>query len=370
MSQVSFSARIEEITGSLGGSRFHDSYGGNQLRPRVTPSTSQTNYERLRRGEFSFISALWRSLTTVERQTFLDAAGGLSGALTLFITVNVNLSLLDLPVVSEFTPASTPEAVAIDFVLYTPTQLEFRLTGSVTSVPGDTMLLLYATYEKLPLKIFSNPAQYGPVATFPPGTDLSAPTSFLVPWVTEYGQLTEGKRICIKAVFISTISGLRGAEAISCLNQTIMNFPFRLKTFTVPETTTGTTPEVIMPYTIPANRLTSDGDTIQAKWSTTSPFCVSGVGIAPQLDGNSMGFYSISSALDRDVVVTILRISSTEAQYSTEFLTEGVAGPVFSGIVSPLDFTAAMNINLEITDNCGIGTTAHYGIIDFWPVES
>ena len=118
MAKVSFSALIEEIVGKLAGSVFQDSYGGFQIRTRVSPRNPQSNFQQLRRGEFGYISALWRTLSPTERQTFIDAAASPSGGLNLFIQSNVNLSLIGEPILSTYPTPTTPVEMPMEIVTY------------------------------------------------------------------------------------------------------------------------------------------------------------------------------------------------------------------------------------------------------------
>jgi len=222
MARVSFSALIEEITGKLAGSVFQDSYGGYQIRTRVTPRNPQSSYQQLRRGAFGFISATWRNLTDIQRQTFIDAALTPPAALNLYIQSNVNLTLIQEPVINSYTTSPAPDEMIVEIYQLTPTSFKIRATGATTTVPAGHSLLIFATYEKEPTKIFTNPSQFSPIISFPAGTDVSVPTDITAAWQARYGQLREGFKICIKSATIDITNGNRTDNPISCATNSIM----------------------------------------------------------------------------------------------------------------------------------------------------
>ena len=200
MAKVSFSALIEEIVGKLAGSVFQDSYGGFQIRTRVSPRNPQSNFQQLRRGEFGYISALWRTLSPTERQTFIDAAASPSGGLNLFIQSNVNLSLIGEPILSTYPTPTTPVEMPMEIVTYDGTLFTVRASGATTTVPTGFTLIIFATYEKPQSKIFTNPSQFSPIVNFAAGTDLSVATDIAADWIARYGQFTEISAFASKAL--------------------------------------------------------------------------------------------------------------------------------------------------------------------------
>lgn len=221
MARVAFTSLIEEITGKLAGSVFQDSYGGFQIRTRVSPRNPQTNYQQLRRGEFGFISSLWRSLDAGERLSFVTAAGTLPAAQDLFIGSNVNLTLVNIPIISTYIPGSVPAAMSVQINSATSLELKIQATGLLTTVPAGTKLLIQATNTRFITGIFLNPSMFSPTIDFDEGTDLSTEINIISAWNSRYGVLNPGLRLCIKAALIDKINGTRGAETIFCINSLV-----------------------------------------------------------------------------------------------------------------------------------------------------
>lgn len=219
MARINFTALIESLTGKLAGSVFQDSYMGFQIRTRVSPRNPQSYYQQLRRGEFAYITQTWRTLTVAQRKSWIDAATSPSGGLNLFIESNINLSLINENLLTSFVPAPTPAYMPLEIVTLGNSIFTVQASGITKQVPLNTKLLLYATYEKGVTKIFTNPSQYSPIASFGAGADFSIPVSIASNWISRYGQFTTNKRICIKSVLLSTMNGMRGLEAIFCANE-------------------------------------------------------------------------------------------------------------------------------------------------------
>lgn len=213
---------MEEIVGKLAGSVFQDSYIGMQIRTRVSPRNPQTNYQQLRRGEFGYISQLWRNLTSIEQMTWITEAGSVTEAIRLFIQRNVNLTLIEQALINSFSATATPNPFPIEISLLDGTVFEVVATGSLTTVPADTSVLFFATYEKAQTKIFTNPSQFSPITTFAAGTDLSNPVDVLAQWQARYGQIHNDLRLCIKTVAISNLNGSRSADSVFCYNEPVI----------------------------------------------------------------------------------------------------------------------------------------------------
>jgi len=224
MARIAFTSTLEEIIGKLAGSVFQDSYMGIQIRTRVSPRNPQTYFQQLRRGEFGYLSAGWRYLSQIERNTWITGAGSIPEALRLYLSSNVNLSLLDLPPITNYPGNSVVPSFPVEIETYNDTTIKIFAAGITKIVPANKSLLIFATYEKADTKIFSNPSQYSPIVSFPNGTDLSTAINITAEWISRYGQITTGKRICIKSVLIDTINGKRGAEYFDCATNPFQYF--------------------------------------------------------------------------------------------------------------------------------------------------
>lgn len=219
MARITFSSLVEEITGKLAGSVFQDSYQGYQIRTRVSPRNPQTYYSQLRRGEFAFLQQGWRYLSPTDRQTWIDnSPAGVSG-INFYLSSNINLTLIGLAPVATYETATTPSAFEILIPTLGSGVFTIQATNSPGTVPADTSLLIQATAEKEPTKIFTNPSQFSPILNFPASTDLSSPTDIAAQWIDRYGQFTTDKRICLKTNLISTVNGARSEDFIICATE-------------------------------------------------------------------------------------------------------------------------------------------------------
>ena len=216
MARIAFSSEAEEILGKVSGSVFQDSYGGFQVRGIGKPRNPQTQLQQLRRGDFRYLVAGWRNLTSTEQGTWITAAGTVPEALRLYTGSNINLNLISLSIISSYTSATLPVNFPIEITELTSLTFFIQAAGSPTAVPANQRLLIYATTDKLPTLIFNNPANYQPIIYFEAGTSLSSPTDIYSAWVSHYGVMRDIRRICVKAVLISKLNGDRGGEEIFC----------------------------------------------------------------------------------------------------------------------------------------------------------
>ena len=216
MARIAFAAGVEEYIGRFAGSVFQDSYCGFQVRGLVTPRNPQTQIEMLRRGNFRFLSAGWRNLTTTEQNTWIAAASTVPEALRLYIGSNINLILIGVPIISSYSASTAPVNFPISIVELTSLTFTFQAAGSPTAVPANQRLLIYATTDKQPTLEFNNPANYQPIIYYDAGTDLSSPADIFSAWTAHYGLMRDIRRICIKSVLVSKLNGDRGGEEFAC----------------------------------------------------------------------------------------------------------------------------------------------------------
>lgn len=261
MALIFFSALVDEILGKLAGSVFQYSQGGYQVHTLGKPRNPQTEYQQLRRGDFGFLSASWRSLTPTQRNSFISNVPAGISALNFFVQCNVNLILIGEPTIQTFAAATPPGDMAMQINSATPEEFLISASGATTIVPAGQKLLIYSTDTKDQTKIFTNPSQYSPIISFDEGTDLSTPTSILAAFNDRFGQLTAEKYLCIKSVLIDKSNGQRGTESISCSNTNeVANKYFNIAHIENDVSNVGAFPTALWYPDIPAHTLVNNGD--------------------------------------------------------------------------------------------------------------
>lgn len=348
MARISFSALIEEIIGKLGGSVFQDSYGGLQIRTRVSPRNPQTQYQQLRRGEFGYLSGSWRNLTSVQRQTFIDAASTPPAALNLFLKSNINLTLIEEPTIVTYIPSADPGSMTVEFVDASPESMLIRATGGTTVVPAGTKLLVQVTFLKAPTKIFTNPSMYSPVISFDEGTDLSIPTDILSEWQTRYGVLVPDKRVCLKANLIDKTNGLRGADSVSCTITEAMAQKY-IPLFTKISTTSnvGAGMTALQTITIAANTLSANSQKLLAEWEFQLAGGAATKVIQLTVDGNTWTFNNINTSANTNLSLWLLRTGAATARGVYKLEVDGHTEEIASVDLAGMDFTAPFDILIE-----------------------
>lgn len=346
MARVSFSPLVEEIIGKLAGSVFQDSYGGLQVRTRVSPRNPQSTFQQLRRGEFGFLSASWRGLSPVDRQTFIDNAASPGAALNLFLQANVNLTLVEEPTITTYVPSTDPGTMQIEFDTAETGSLTVKATGSPQVVPAGTKLLLQVTYQKAPTKIFSNPSQYSPVISFDEGTDLTLPVSILTEWQTRYGVMLPEKRFCLSSALIDKSNGHRGATLINCTTVTEMaKFVKVFTDLTLTTANTGSDTDAFI-YSMPGNTLASEGDCLYCNYKGQRTVGGGNASIKWNFAGTDVIPPPYVTANDWDLTVKAIRKGSDTLIVSA--ILTNTAGVVSEDMlsISAIDFTISNNIKL------------------------
>lgn len=365
MARVSFTALIEEITGKLSGSVFQDSYGGFQIRTRVSPRNPQTTFQQLRRGEFGYISALWRTLTSVQRQTFIDAAGTPPAALNLFIQSNVNLSLIEQPIISTYVATAAPSSMNIIIDEFTPTTLLIKATGGTTTVPAGCVLLVQMTSLRGTSQIFTNPSMYTPIAAFDEGTILSSNTNILTDWQNRFGIMSIDKRSCLKSAVIKKSNGTRSIENINCINTEAMANKYipKLQSYVNISTVT-TAAESLVIYTMPANTLTANGQRIE--WRSMYSF--NNAGTTKLLGINFAGLSISGNAYDTlsggMIEASFIRTSASTARIRLTMWSKGDLTAFNTSDVAGLDFTSSITLKDEVISSAIANIRNTYTTVD------
>lgn len=348
MARIVFSALVEEIVGKLAGSVFQDSYFGMQIRTRVTPRNPRSQYQQLRRGEFGYLSSGWRNLTDPQRQSFIDNAASPSGGLNLYLQANVNLTLIEEPTIDFYTPTTDPGSMAVEFVDASPDGLLIRATGSPTTVPAGTKLLIQTTSLKPVTRIFTSPSNYSPTLSIDEGSDLSIPLDILTEWVSRYGVMSADKRLCLKANLIDKSNGLRGASVINCINTTDMAvkyIPLFSKITTTSNSGAGMT--TLQSITIAANQFTADSQKIIAEYEFQLAGGVATKVIQITVDGTTWTFNNINTSANTCLRIWLQRSASDKVRGIYILTSDGIADQVASVELTGIDFTAPWVILVE-----------------------
>jgi hypothetical protein len=213
MSRIKFSGSVTSMHGSIAGTTFQDSYGGAQMRTRVKPDNPRTFYQQFVRGNFAFITGSWRNLTFSQMDSFnLSAPMGYDG-FSWFVALNVNLSLIGKPLLTDFVASSVPPLMPMSIFELTSSVFSIYAASAVIDVPADTELTLFAT-PPLPASLgYINPSLYTFFASFAAGNHFLDPID-LAPWYYQK-QLPSvpGRVVMLKSFLTSTVNGTRGGSS-------------------------------------------------------------------------------------------------------------------------------------------------------------
>lgn len=77
MATVKFSAVVSDVRGKIGGNVFARGKNGSYIRSFSMPRNANSQIQQVRRNNFSYYSAKWRSLTVNERRQWVLSAASL-----------------------------------------------------------------------------------------------------------------------------------------------------------------------------------------------------------------------------------------------------------------------------------------------------
>jgi hypothetical protein len=108
MAKVVFTAVVADIKGKLAGSVFQRSFGGAQLRTKVSPGNPQSIPQQQLRVNMASLSTLWGELSNAQRTTWYNGAGGTPFGFNMYVKRNQVLFLAGLPLISTFVRGKPP----------------------------------------------------------------------------------------------------------------------------------------------------------------------------------------------------------------------------------------------------------------------
>jgi hypothetical protein len=220
MAKIKTSALIADIKGTVGGNVFASNKGGNYVRRGKKPTNANTDKQRNVRGAFGTQSGLWRTLTDIQRRTWIEGAVNFpytdalgetkvySGQ-QLFNKLNNNLIQYGATTLDECpTPQSFP---LLNFGTVTNQVAGDTLTVEVTfgdevAVPAGFVLSFSAT---APLSAgISSPARqrFKNIAVLPDATSTD-PYDLMGDYSANFGGLLINSTIYIGIMLVNTISG-------------------------------------------------------------------------------------------------------------------------------------------------------------------
>lgn len=365
MARIQFSEEVDSITGKIGGTVFQNSYGGYQVRTRQSPRNPRTGYQQLRRGRLGNLSATWRTLTTLQRQSFIDAAPVPGAALNLYNGANTNLDLINEPRITDYIPSVAPDEMPIEIITADTSQLEVQASGMITEVPTGTKLLIYTTGCRPQTHLFITKSAYSPIVFFDEGTALSSPVDIFADFTNRYGDILPERLIGLKSVLIDKTNGQKGPFSLTTTITTDMAskyIPLAVFTADEPNTTTGS--EVLMKYTMPANTLVNNGDRLRCIGIITGVLNAAGNFYGFSFDGNNIGTRNINADADVKVIAEIIRTDVDKVRTSLIVEDNLISPGVISDALTGINFTSAIDIGLNVQSNTTPSITCKWAAYD------
>lgn len=212
MAKIIFSGLVDSMAGKIAGSVIQNSYGGYQLRTRVTPRNPQVIKQQTSRNALAAPSAAWRALSDSDRTSWRDAATPAVKGFHLFVSSNKNIQLLTLPALTTYVDNPYPDAMTLELYDATWPHLIVSINGLAGSVPADTSIIVAATRQKQPGCLFFSPTSYIPILEIEAGLSLAAPYELNASYGSVISSLQENMTVGVEISLISTINGLRSEK--------------------------------------------------------------------------------------------------------------------------------------------------------------
>ena len=212
MAKVQLSALLTSLTGKIGGSVFQNSYGGLQMRTRVSPRNPQSLYQQQIRMLFAIISYRWRDLPSDFQLEWIEATGQPTSGNQLFQGCNINALLIGLEGIAEWTDLPAPGTMEFAILEADSSSLIVQAQGAITTVPADTRLLVEISPLQPSSRYFNSDDSFAPIIWYEEGTDMSGSNEIITDYNDRFGSLNDNRTLTIRFVLISKINGLRGIQ--------------------------------------------------------------------------------------------------------------------------------------------------------------
>lgn len=225
MAKIKTSALVADIKGTVGGNVFASNKGGNYVRRYKKPTNANTTKQQLVRDVFGAMAGLWRGLTEIQRQSWIEGAVNfpyqdtlgetrIYSGQQLFNKLNNNLRQINA---SFLTTCPIPQSIlafssiSVDNIdTGNVLTLGMRI-GAANAVPSDCKLVIQGTTSMS--QGISAPQQglFKKIDVVSNGgSTVSVDLSTL--YNDNFGTLITGDTIFIQFFLISLVSGESGAR--------------------------------------------------------------------------------------------------------------------------------------------------------------
>lgn len=217
---------FEDFSGSTGGITATHSAGHLVVRNKVIPTYTDTDYQKVIRGNFSVYTKKWGELTDGQRQKWIEKAievsanksyFGITGKISgfnLYVKCNINLKLVN--VVAELTepvrslPQKTP---TIDKIEYKEEKLTVKLSEIISA--EDSVVIRVTPLKPGQSTNVNGLRQVGVILG---GTDNIDVTE---KFIEIFGNIVEGEKLQAQAYAINTQSGFASVRQITLTTITV-----------------------------------------------------------------------------------------------------------------------------------------------------
>lgn len=231
MAKIKTSALVADIKGTVGGNVFASNKGGNYVRRYKKPTNANTTKQQNVRENFGTMAGLWRGLTELQRQSWIQGAvnfpyqdtlgeSRIYSGQQLFNKLNNNLiqigcsTIATCPIPQSFPTVLIEQIQNVELLDVLTIVVAF---DTLNEVPTDYVLVIQGTTS---MSAGVNSPQLGlfkKVVTKDNGTDTSE-LSIVTDYTANYGTLIKGDTIFLGVKIVNLVSG--EASALTFLKST------------------------------------------------------------------------------------------------------------------------------------------------------
>jgi hypothetical protein len=195
-------------SGSYAGMTASRNRFGQYERSRAIPVNPASTAQGVARARLAANSAAWRAITAAQRAGWVTLGGQITRTDSLgqtytlqgnqaYASVNNNRLMSTLAAVADAPAYATPEAMAT--VVVTLTAIAFSIAYTVTPMPADTYLAVYASPQRSAGRSFEADYRFMKLSAVAG----ASPLAILTEYTARFGVPVTGNRIFVSLVAIS-----------------------------------------------------------------------------------------------------------------------------------------------------------------------
>lgn len=212
MAIVQLSSLLTNITGSLAGSVFQNTWYGLQLRTRVRGRNEPSLRKQRTRQQLSYLSRNWRNLTFLQQRSWMRETDNARIGKMHYIGANQLIQYAGQPILNLNDSGGEFDAAIPAINSLTSAEFLITIGNTYAILPADNYMNIYVTKQLPSQSTFIGKYQYLYLLSLPPATDLTATIDIFAQYSAEFNAPAVGKLIGLAATLIDVANGQASHE--------------------------------------------------------------------------------------------------------------------------------------------------------------